>query len=79
MDLIPVARIVAIFGLVLLVVAGLLFLASKFNINLGELPGDILIKRGNFTCAVPLVSSLLISIVLTILINIVLAVLKIKK
>lgn len=79
MDLMPVARIVAIFGLVLLVIAGMLFLASKFNLPLGKLPGDIVIKRGSFTCAVPLVSSLIISIVLTILLNIVLAVLKIKK
>ena len=79
MDLMPLARMVAIFALVLLVVAGLLFLAAKLNLSLGKLPGDILIKRGNFTCAVPLISSLLISFVITILINILLAWLKIKK
>ena len=76
MDLMSLARIVAVFALVLLVVAGLLFLAAKFNISLGKLPGDFVIKRGNFTCAVPLVSSLLISIVITVFLNILFALLK---
>ena len=76
MDLIPLARIVAVFGLVLLVVAGLLFLAAKLNISLGKLPGDFVFKRGNFTCAVPLASSLLISIVITVLLNILLVLIK---
>lgn len=73
MDLMPLARMVAIFALVLLVVAGLLFLAAKFNISLGRLPGDVVFKRGNITCAVPLVSSLLISILITVILNILLA------
>ena len=76
MDLTPLARIVAVFALVLLVVAGLLFIAAKLNISLGKLPGDFVIRRGNFTCAVPLVSSLLISIVITIFLNILLVFLK---
>jgi hypothetical protein len=76
MDLMPLARNVAVFALVLLVVAGLLFLAAKFNISLGKFPGDFVFKRGNFTCAVPLVSSLLISIVITVFLNILFALLK---
>jgi len=76
MDLMPLARIVAVFALFLLVVAGLLFLAAKFNISLGKLPGDFVIKRGNFTLAVPFVSSLLISIVITVFLNILFALLK---
>ena len=76
MDLMPIARIVAVFALVLLVVAGLLFLAAKFNISLGKFPGDFVFKKGNFTCAVPLVSSLLISIVITVFLNILFALLK---
>lgn len=76
MDLMPLARLVAIFALVLLIVAGLLFLAAKFNISLGKLPGDFVFKRGNITCAVPIVSSLLISVVITVLLNILLAIFK---
>ncbi len=59
--------------LILLVVAGLLFLAVKFNISLGNLPGDFVYKRGNLTCVIPLVSSLLISVVITIILNILLS------
>ena len=76
MDLMSLARNVAVFALVLLVVAGLLFLAAKFNISLGKFPGDFVFKKGNFTCAVPLVSSLLISIVITVFLNILFALLK---
>ena len=76
MDLMSLARIVAVFALVLLVVAGLLFLAAKFNISLGKFPGDFVFKKGNFTCGVPLVSSLLISIVITVFLNILFALLK---
>ena len=76
MDLMPIARMVAVFALVLLVVAGLLFLAAKFNISLGKLPGDFVFKRGTFTCVVPLVSSLLISIVITVILNFLLALFK---
>jgi len=74
MDLMPLARMVAVFALVLFVVAGLLFLAAIFNISLGKLPGEFVIKRGNFTCAVPIVSSVLISVVVTVLLNILLAI-----
>ena len=76
MDLMPIVRMLAVFALVLLVVAGLLFLAAKFNISLGKLPGDFVFKRGNFTFAVPLASSLLISIVITVFLNILLALFK---
>jgi len=76
MELSLVARIVALFGLILLVVAGILYLLDRLDLPLGNLPGDIKLKRGNFTCAVPLVSSLIISVVLTVILNIVLYFLK---
>jgi len=67
---------VAVFAVVLLVLSGLLFLAAKYDISLGRLPGDFTFKRGNITCAVPLFSSLLISILITIVINVLLALFK---
>ena len=76
MDLLQIARFVTVVALVLLVIAGALFLAAKTGIQLGRLPGDIIIKRDSFTCAVPLVSSLIFSIILTIVINLALALLK---
>ncbi len=50
---------------VLLVVVGLI---ATFT-PLFRLPGDIFIRRGNFTFAFPLVSSIIISIILTVLLN----------
>jgi hypothetical protein len=72
MDLSLVARILALFGLIVLVAAGVLFLLDRLDLPVGDLPGDIKIKRGNFTCAVPIVSSLIISVVLTVILNLVL-------
>ena len=72
MDLSNLARIAAVFGVVLLVLAGILYLLDRLDIPLGNLPGDIKFQRGNFTCAVPLVSGLIISIVLTLLLNLIL-------
>ncbi len=70
------ARYLMIFGVVLLVVGGLIFLAAKFfpaipKLPLGQLPGDIRIERGNFTCFFPVVTSIILSIVLTILLNVI--------
>jgi hypothetical protein len=72
MDLSLAARIIALFGLVLLIVAGILLLLDRLDLPLGELPGDIKITRKNFTCAIPIVSSLIISVVLTVIINLIL-------
>ncbi len=71
-----IARYMMIFGLVLLVVGGLVFLFAKYGppitkIPLGQLPGDIRVERGNFTCFFPIVTSIILSIVLTILLNLI--------
>ena len=76
MDLSQVARIVALFGLVLLLVAGILFLLDRLGLPLGNLPGDIKIERGSFRCTIPIISSLILSVVLTVIINLVLFILK---
>ena len=71
MVLSQIARMVALFGLILLLVAGILFL-----LPLGNLPGDIKIERENFTGTIPIISSLIMSVVLTVIINLVLYFLK---
>jgi len=73
MDLMNIARMLAVFGLAVLVIAGILYLISYFDLPIGNLPGDLVIKRENFTCVVPLVSSLIISVLLTLLINLILS------
>ena len=72
MDLMNIARVLAIFGLGLLVTAGVFYFLAQLNLPFGNLPGDIVIERENFTCVIPLISSLIVSVLLTILINFIL-------
>jgi hypothetical protein len=66
-----IGRFLMIGGIILFVVGGLIFLASKFGIPFGRLPGDIRIERDGFSFYFPLGSSILISIVLTIILNVI--------
>ena len=59
-------KILVIFGLIL-VGLGLILLFGPKIPWLGKLPGDITIKRENFTLYFPLATSILISVLLTIL------------
>lgn len=45
---------------------GITFLSK---VGFGHLPGDIVVKKSNFTLYLPLVSSILISLILTLLLN----------
>ncbi len=61
-----------IFVGVFFVILGFLFLlAQKLPFGFGKLPGDILVKRDNFTFYFPLGTSLLISLVLTLILNLI--------
>ncbi|MBI2873506.1 MAG: DUF2905 domain-containing protein [Firmicutes bacterium] len=55
-------------GIGLLILGGLLAYGGRV-FGLGRLPGDILIRKGNFTLYFPLVTSLLLSVVLTLLLR----------
>jgi formate hydrogenlyase subunit 3/multisubunit Na+/H+ antiporter MnhD subunit len=59
-------KVLIIIG-ILFIIAGLL-LPFWHRIGLGHLPGDIFIKRDNFTFYFPLTTCIIISIVLTLLI-----------
>ena len=58
------ARMIILTGLVLMAVGGLLLLLNKWP-GVGRLPGDILIKKENFTFYFPLATSLFISLLLS--------------
>jgi hypothetical protein len=62
------AKFFLILGTVFFAV-GLLLLVSPKIPWLGRLPGDILIRRKNFTLYFPLATSIILSIILTVLIN----------
>lgn len=60
-------RMLMTFGIILTAIGALIYFGSK--IGIGRLPGDIVIRKGNFTFYFPLITSLLLSLVLTILFN----------
>lgn len=65
------ARYLMFGGIILFLIGGGVYLASKFGIPLGRLPGDIRIEGGNGSFYFPLTSSILVSVLLTILLNII--------
>ncbi len=60
-----VAKTIIILGAVLVVI-GLLLLAAQKIPFLGKLPGDILIKKENFTFYFPLATSIILSIIISL-------------
>lgn len=62
----PIGRLLILAGLILLA-AGLLLLLSDKIPWLGRLPGDITVKRDNFTFYFPLATCILISVVLSLI------------
>jgi len=71
-----IARYLMIGGIVLLLVGGGVYLAAKFGLPLGRLPGDIHIESKNGSFYFPITSSILVSVVLTIVLNVVVRLLK---
>jgi hypothetical protein len=59
------AKVLILIGLALVVV-GLIWLAGE-RLGLGRLPGDIVIEREGFRLYIPLMTSLIVSVVLSLL------------
>ncbi len=57
-------KILMLLGTVVFLAGVFLFLAGKFT-SLGKLPGDILIRRGDFTFYFPFTTCILISLVIS--------------
>lgn len=71
-----IARYLMIGGAILFLVGGGVYLASKFGLPLGRLPGDIRIEGENGSFYFPVTTSILVSVVLTIVLNIALRLLR---
>jgi len=65
------AKILILLGIITFLVGFLLLFFGKIP-YLGKLPGDILIKRNNFTFYFPITTSIILSIVLTLVLNFIL-------
>lgn len=59
-------KLLIVFGMVLALVGGLLLLVGKVPL-LGRLPGDIVVRRENWSVYFPLTTSIVISVLLTLL------------
>jgi hypothetical protein len=73
-DLNTVGRLVVFLGAALIVLGGVLMLFSQipFLKNLGHMPGDIRVQGNSFSCFIPVVSMIILSILLSLALNIVL-------
>ena len=60
-------------GIALAALGGLFILLGRIPLfsQLGRLPGDIRIEGQGYSCFVPIVSMILLSVVLTIIVNVV--------
>ncbi len=63
------------FGLALAAIGGLIWLMGRFA-GMGDFPGTLRIERPGFTCVVPILGSIILSLLLTIILNIVVRLLK---
>ncbi len=63
-------KLLLILGVVVAVI-GLLLIFGQHIPFFGKLPGDIVIKRDNFTFYFPVITFLILSIILTVILNII--------
>ena len=66
-----IARTLMLGGIALFLIGGGIYLAAKFGIPLGRLPGDIRIDGENGSFYFPITSSILVSVILTLIVNII--------
>lgn len=65
-----IGRLLLILGLIVAGVGLLLMFADKIPF-LGRLPGDIIVKKKNFTFYFPLATMILLSILATVIVNLI--------
>jgi len=60
-------KTIILIGVLLVIIGVLITFFEKLPFGLGRLPGDIYIKRDNFTFYFPLATSIVLSIVLSLI------------
>ncbi len=68
-----IGKFLILFGVIFILLGLGLMFAEKLPLGLGRLPGDIVVKRDNFTFYFPIVTSLLLSLLLTVILNLIFA------
>ncbi len=69
-------KVFTLIGIVLLVLGLLLTFFEKLPLGLGRLPGDIMVKKDNFTFYFPLGTSIILSVVLSLLLTLLFSLLR---
>ncbi|HYV95178.1 MAG TPA: DUF2905 domain-containing protein [Chitinophagales bacterium] len=61
-----IGKLFIICGIILVVIGTVLLFAGKIPF-IGKLPGDIVIRKGNFSFYFPVVTSIVVSLILTLI------------
>lgn len=69
MNLEGVGRWLLLLGIGIALVGAVIWLAGRFFPNLGQLPGTIRIQGSGFTCLIPILGSIILSVLLTVVLN----------
>ena len=62
-----IGKSIIFLGLLIVIIGVILLFIDKLPFNLGRLPGDIAIKKENFSFYFPITTSIIISIILSLL------------
>ena len=62
-----IGKSIIFMGIMIVIIGLVLLFSDRLPFNLGRLPGDIAIKKENFSFYFPITTSILISIVLSLL------------
>ena len=65
------ARYLMFGGIVLFLIGGGVYLAAKFGLPLGRLPGDLRLEGENGSFYFPITTSILVSVLLTVVLNLI--------
>lgn len=64
------AKLLIGMGLVIVLIGAVVFILSKMGLTGFRFPGDIYIKKENFTFYFPVVTCIIISIILSLILNV---------
>lgn len=59
-------------GLLLVIAGGIIWLAGRWGLPIGRMPGDVKVEGQRFSFYFPIVTCIVLSIVLTVVINLIL-------
>ena len=62
-----IGKSIIFFGIIIVIIGIILLFSDRLPFNLGRLPGDIAVKKENFSFYFPITTSILISIVLSLI------------